>query len=56
MLDREDTALGVRQAAGITQSTWYHRMAHPDTWRLGELRRVAEALDVPLASLVTVDD
>lgn len=47
------TAVSIRDAAGITEWTWAERMRNPASWRLGELERVAAALGVTVAELVT---
>jgi lambda repressor-like predicted transcriptional regulator len=36
---------------GMARSTWTRRTVNPGSWRLGELQRVADALEVPLDRL-----
>lgn len=48
---RHSSAREVQKATGIPPSTWNRRMSDPSTWRLGELQRIAEYLDVPLDRL-----
>jgi hypothetical protein len=43
----------VYKAAGIPRSTWSRRMKDPDSFTLGELRKIADALDVELPELMS---
>jgi len=50
------TGTKTAQRAGIAYSTWRRRMDNPKTWRIGELRKVAAALDIPLSRLTAEED
>ena len=36
---------------GMARSTWTRRTLDPRSWRLGELQKIADVLDVPLDRL-----
>ncbi len=44
--------LEAAQALRISKVTWYHRLQRPETFTLGELRRLAETLDMSLLQLL----
>ena len=41
----------VREAVGLSRTTWRRRLAQPGTWRLGELQKIATFLDIPIKRL-----
>lgn len=52
MLENDRTAKSIYEAVGMSEATWYQRMRDSATWRLGELRSVAEELGSSVADLV----
>lgn len=40
---------------GISLSTWYNRLRHPEGFTLAELRAISQVLKIPLTDLFTVD-
>lgn len=40
----------------MSHSTWMSRMRKPDTWRMGELKRIADELGIPLDRLADGND
>ncbi len=46
------TAKSVYTAADIGEATWYRRMAEDGTWRLSELRRVADEMGYTVGALI----
>jgi hypothetical protein len=41
----------VREAIGMSRTTWRRRMKEPGDWRLGELRKIADHLGIPIERL-----
>jgi hypothetical protein len=52
MTKRQVTHEELALAARMTKQTLYHRYKCPDGFRLGELRRVAKKLNIPLQKLL----
>jgi hypothetical protein len=46
----------VAEAIGMPYSTWARRMADPGAWRIGELKRIADELGIPLDRLADGND
>jgi hypothetical protein len=41
----------VREALQMSRTTWHRRMRKPGDWRMGELRKIADHLGIPIERL-----
>lgn len=50
------TGRDVADKIGMPHSTWMRRMGKPESWRMGELQKIAVELGIPLDRLADGND